>query len=434
MGALILSSQFSKQRWQYIQQRLKDFSHPLHVVGLGAFGGNLTLIQWLCELGHAVVIWEKKGPEDLADSLKNLNKYSPKLTFHWHAEPQLPQDDLIFVTPAMAPSSEALRGIDPYNLSTEIECALALAAQKECVVHAVTGSVGKSTSASLLAKALNCEVFGNIGRSLLAESDPWPKEIVLEVSSYQLHYLRRGQWCPSSGLMTPLRDHHAAWHGSVEAYRNCKLEAMEAWAKNVPCTTAEELSSEFLGLAKSLADQRTWKLLGEHNLNNIVAAIVHLLKLNKSSEASLDRMAEFSGLSHRLELCAQVGNYRCINDSKATSPSAVIQALRSVASPCILILQGVPTGDPREMLALAQAQCSRIIMIGGMGVISQQVTWPKQQPEVYKNLDHFFENLGPKLEADLLFSPGGPSYDQYLNYEKRGEHFRRLCLKSLEIS
>ena len=142
-------------------------------------------------------------------------------------------------------------------------------------------------------------------------------------------------------------------------------------------------------------------------------------------------MTAFGGLPHRLEVCQNQGRYRCINDSKATSPGAVVQALKSVEPGSWLILQGVPTGDPVEMLQLAQSRCSRVIFIGGMQVISSRIGWSRLQPEIWDNLEAFFRSL-KGLQGDLLFSPGGPSYDQYLNYEKRGEHFRQLCSQYLE--
>ena len=425
-------SQFSASRWAFLKQRLDDRSRCLHVVGLGAFGGNLALVKYLLSCGHRIELWEKKGPDDLAESRQALGDWGDQLSIHWHSEPQLPKDDLIFLTPAMTPSHASLREISPDHLSTEIELALAIAADKKVVIHAITGSVGKSTSACLMAQALDCEVYGNIGRSLLSEPEPWPRELVLEISSYQLHYLQFSQWCPSSGLMTPLRDHHAAWHGSVAAYQNCKLDAMNSWAKSVPCTWAEELRSTGAELSissdelKALWQGRTLNLLGQHNQQNALAVSQHCAIMGRLDKAALERMEAFPGLPHRLELCLKSGPYRCINDSKATSPGAVIQALHSVDMGCWLILQGVPTGDPVEMLELAQARCARVIFIGGMQAIQSRITWNRLKPEIWADLESFFQSCSA-LQADLLFSPGGPSYDQYLNYEKRGEHFSQLC-------
>ncbi len=295
---------------------------------------------------------------------------------------------------------------------------MCLMSRLDTEVHVITGSVGKSTCCSLLAKLIGTEVYGNIGRSLLGESQPWPKKVVLELSSFQLHYLKHLDWKPSSLALTPLGEHHKKWHGGLERYLESKERAFDLNANNRPRSRFDEKLSP-------LPQDIKLQLPGEHNHHNARLIFHHGLKLRPKHKLNLGDMARFKGLPHRLETVHQSSDLSCINDSKATSPDAVTKALLSFDDPVTLIIMGVYTSDWEAPLKLIIAKETQLHIVGSLskslGLLAGLT------PTVHADLSKCIKTLPKGLKGTLLLSPGGPSYDQYSNYEERGRHFSDLC-------
>jgi UDP-N-acetylmuramoylalanine--D-glutamate ligase len=165
--------------------------------------------------------------------------------------------------------------------------------------------------------------------------------------------------------------------------------------------------------------------LGEHNRKNLALVLHHLKEMEVLGECQLMRLSELRGLPHRLEYCGTFNGHIFINDSKATSFAAVVEALKSVEKSCILILQGVPKGDPSKMLQICAEKCKRVHLVSGMRELVGGFKNLNIEVHQYENMVDGFDEL--VIDADLLFSPGAPSYDQYRNYEDRGHHFKSLC-------
>lgn len=384
-----------------------------HVVGLGRFGGNLALIRWLVARAVPVTLWERQGAEDLGTSWRSLNDLHHRIEVHWGCdEPNVEAGEPVFITPGLPPHHPGLQRIDPVLVSTELEIALLELARAGSRVHAVTGSLGKSSSVSLLAGALEVEAYGNIGRSVLTEK-VLPTELVLEVSSFQLHHLRHLEWRPSSGLLTTLSDHHADWHGGLEAYQRCKREAFENWRRNGPCF---DMNSE---TAPPPAGQG-WATCNAHP-RNIVAVAELLRRMDRLDAATLARLQAFRGLPHRFEIVTEA-SCRFINDSKATHPEAVLGALGRVRHRSVLILQGVDAGKNFDAVAKKCRELElQVCAVGDIsGRMSKLYGW-----RAFDSIGAALDGIGlPSLRnVDVLLSPGCPSYDQYANYEERGRDF-----------
>ncbi|MBF0243804.1 MAG: hypothetical protein HQL31_00840 [Planctomycetes bacterium] len=427
-------------RRQRLEELLKTDSAPLHVVGLGHFGGNIALIRHLVQKGRRVVLWESAPREKLLDSWAQLEDCHDGIVPHFGVkQPDPGPDETLFVSPAVQPQSPFLGGRS--EIFTELELALGLLEAAGTEVHIVFGSLGKSTCAALLASLLGCEVWGNIGRSLL-ESACMPAEIVLEVSSFQLHYLEPTRFVPASYLMTILAANHADWHGGLEAYQGCKLRWLEYWkGRGVPGLRMKSVLEdgdcrlEGSGCVIKIGEQEERlplrpPLMGAHNLLNLhtVSSLGHLLgRLNESGKA---RLGAFAGLPHRLEIVAEQGDLRFINDSKATSPGAVLSALRSVRRGPCLILQGVDkSADFGAVLEELVLQGGRLCLCGELARRWVDDLPPGLSCQRADTLDDLFENpeFPGLLNGDILLSPGAPSYDRYDNYEERGRHFSMLA-------
>lgn len=410
-------------RRQALLDRINHASIPLHIVGLGRFGGNLALIEYLAKKGHPLVLWESSTAESLQASWNKLKNYHAQIEPHWSSpRPDLPKDDWVFITPAMPFNHPGLNQISHDYLSTEIEVSLSLAEEHQVKFHTILGSVGKSTCAALLAQALETDVVGNIGKSFLDLLPNPPTELVLELSSFQLHYLRPTQWNPTSFLVTPIDDHHSDWHGGLEAYQNAKLDWVKAWQKQkIPGVFLTDVQTD-----PKLFQNQEPKLIGQHNRNNLQAVWALTKILERQSNNVREALLTFTGLPHRLELCLETPQLKCYNDSKATSPNATLEALASFEHIDLLILQGQKKElDYSQLLNKAKAVCKHIWLVGGMQELSPSLAGGPQV-SCFQNLEKAFSTSSLPDSGSVLFSPAAPSYGDYENYEQRGLHFKNL--------
>lgn len=416
-------SRMNAQRRQALLERIHTPSAPLHIVGLGRFGGNISLIQYLAQQGHQLILWESSSKDSLRDSWNKLIAYHNQIEVHWsNSQPKLPTNDWIFITPAMPFNHPSLEQISKFYLSTEIEVSLSMAENHDVDFHAILGSVGKSTCASLLARALKTEVVGNIGKSFLECLPNPPSELVIELSSFQLHYLKPTKWIPKSFLVTPIDDHHSDWHGGLAAYQNAKLDWVRSWQmKNIPGVFLKDTLVD-----PDLFEKQKPKLIGQHNYNNLQAVWALTKTLGRQNENIKESLLSFTGLPHRLELCLDTPELKCYNDSKATSPSATLEALSSFEHVDLLILQGQKKDlDYSQLLNKAKKNCDMIWLVGGMREIFQNAN-ADSNIFSFENLEEAFSNTNLPVSGNILFSPAAPSYGDYENYEQRGEHFKAL--------
>lgn len=416
---------FCPKRLSFILNQLHQ-KNPIHVWGLGSFGGNIALIKWLAKQNTKIVLWEQKKQKDLSASWQQLKKYHHLIDAYWQINtPSLPSDHLFFINPAIAPSHPTLKGVDRYLISSEIELSILLLAQQKSLVHVIFGSVAKSTCATLLSIGLDCKVYGNIGHSILNEQDT-PAECVLELSSFQLHYLQHSRFIPTTYLFTPLGAQHADWHGSLENYHQSKLQYLHAWRESIPGFDMNQNDLTYPELSI------TPKLLGSHNYDNIKSVLQHMSSFRDDHIKSQKKLCKFKGLKHRLEIIYESNSQRFINDSKATTIEAVQKALTIIRPDSILILQGSPKSLEHFKLLIPYIKhCRCICLISGMKILTS-LRWPTEiELKSYITLKECIGQLKKDqiIFKDLLFSPGAPSYDQYLNYEQRGNDYRELVLQ-----
>ena len=135
-------------------------------------------------------------------------------------------------------------------------------------------------------------------------------------------------------LLTPVDDHHADWHGGLKAYQRAKLDWVDSWdQQHIP-------NIQFRHLEFESYDQPKSKLMGAHNQRNLIAVLEWFNILGRKSHEATEACLNFKGLEHRLELCYDNSDLKCYNDSKATSPSASIEALQAFDNISLFILQG----------------------------------------------------------------------------------------------
>jgi UDP-N-acetylmuramoylalanine--D-glutamate ligase len=173
---------------------------------------------------------------------------------------------------------------------------------------------------------------------------------------------------------------------------------------------------------------------GEHNLQNLLVAIAAAKLAGIDKEAIAQAITAFPGVAHRLEYICTYEGIKLINDSKATNYDAAEVGLNSVKAPVILIAGGQgKTGDDTAWINSIKANATFVLLIGEAAPMFAE----KLSDRDYHNYQivHTMENavtksigLAHQYQAQVvLLSPACASFDQYLSFEARGEHFRQLC-------
>ena len=348
--------------------------------------------------------------------------------------------DLLFKSPGVPgesplPAAARARGIPVWS---EIELGFRLLRNP---FVGVTGTNGKTTTCELLGAIFRAAgkpvaVAGNVGRPLTGldgtiDSGAW---IVCELSSFQLEDIHRVR--PRIAVLLNLEPDHLDRHGTYDAYRDAKLRIFEnqteadiaivprdfgaipGGAERIEFGPGDELPAEPL-------------IPGSHNRENAVAATLAARATGIDDGAIAEALRTFPGVEHRLELVAEIDGVRFVNDSKATNTTAARRGIEAYAGrPLRLILGGSLKGESFDELADSlPASVRSIDLIGEASNELAAALGRAGRP--YRRSGDLATALGAAAgEADpgdvVLLSPACASYDQFRNYEQRGEAFRRL--------
>jgi len=339
--------------------------------------------------------------------------------------------------PNQAPIVKAARELGIPVLG-ELELAWRLL-QNEFV--AVTGTNGKTTTTEWIGHihreaALPVAVAGNVGTaasSLVGHVDP-EATIVCEASSFQLE--DTDAFSPEAAVLLNLEPDHLDRHGSFESYRAAKLRVFANQTERdiavVPRGFAVSAGARLIvygeGPEAGLADQIA--LPGEHNRQNGMAAAAVCLARGIEPEAVAAGLRTFSGVPHRLERLARTGGVEWVNDSKATNVASTIVALRSYAGGVHLIAGGRGKGQDFSPLAPVVAErCAAVYLIGeAAGELAAALADTGVALGDAGDLARAVAaaRAAARPGETVLLSPACASFDQYRDFEARGEHFREL--------
>nr|WP_320133926.1 UDP-N-acetylmuramoyl-L-alanine--D-glutamate ligase [uncultured Holophaga sp.] len=366
---------------------------------------------------------------------------------------------------------EALsRGI-PVLGELEFAHRLLRARDPQALILAVTGTNGKSTTTDLLAHLLQgaglpTVACGNLGTPLLeAMRNRVPgTRYALECSSYQLETIR-GFHAQGATLLNLTPD-HLARHGSMEGYLAAKMRVFEqqvagdlallpleaewrpggaagiarfGWREpqsdGAWCSPDGVLHLRLGGLDGQLLHRSELRIPGDHNVENALAAAVLAAHGGAPLEAIREGLRSYPGLAHRIAFCGEAGGVRFYNDSKGTNVDATLTAIRALPGPLVLMLggedKGASYGPLREAL---EGRLRRLIFLGDaipqlerdLGDLPHDTVWA------------FDEAFGLACRAaregdQVLLSPACASFDQFRNFEVRGEHFEALVAGFVSI-
>ena len=343
-----------------------------------------------------------------------------------------------------------------------------------CKTYAVTGSDGKTTTTTLIAEMLKAsgkKVYkgGNIGRALLpvVEEVSSDDAAVVELSSFQLISMRQS---PDVAVITNVAPNHLDVHRDMQEYIDSKKNLIlhqDGFSRTV-LNRDNAITRDMTGLVRGelltfsrqeaprfgaylrqdgmlcmrchgaeteILPMEQIQLPGLHNVENFLAAYSAVW-----GDVPVEIMArtarEFGGVEHRMELVRELGGVKWYNDSIGTSPTRTIAGLKAFGQKIILIAGGYDKKIPYEPLAPYLCEkVSHLILMGATGPKIQQALeacpdYDGQHPAL-----HWAESMEQAVQtadglagsgAIVALSPASASFDLYPNFEKRGEHFKRL--------
>ncbi len=321
---------------------------------------------------------------------------------------------------------------------------------------AVTGTNGKTTTVELLGHILGerAVVAGNVGTALSSLEVDEEVIVVAETSSFQLEDTIA--FAPDVAALVNLGSDHLDRHGTLAAYREAKLRAFVRQGPDQVAVLPDGFSApgearrvRFGGAETAdlrLAGGWLWwqgerllavddlRLRGAHNVQNAMVASAVALALDAGRERIVSGLRTFAGVPHRLEEVATHDGVLYVNDSKATNVESTIVALRAFPSGVRLILGGRGKGqDFSPLRGLVAERCASVHLIGedgeriGSGLRSA-LRGPEAGPFGDGDLERAVAHARSLARPGdvVLLSPACASYDQYADFEARGEHFRRI--------
>lgn len=446
------------------------YGQKLLILGLARQGKALA--RFAVQAGAAVTISDLRPAEKLTAEMEDLKDYPIAYVLGEHPMSLLEDIDVLAVSGGVPLSAtlveEAFRRAIPVtNDSHEF------IKRSPTAVIGITGSAGKTTTTALTGVMSQVAgrttwIGGNIGRPLIADLHKMgPDDVVVqELSSFQLELWQRSPRVVTVLNITP---NHLDRHKTMKAYVNAKANILRYQAPtDTAVLCADDAGSYALkplvkghlrlfSLNHKIMDgafvhhDKIWlrngretavckvcdvQLRGQHNLLNTLAAITLADSIGIPVEAMAQAIRTFKGVEHRLELVQTINGVQWINDSIATAPERTLAALDAFDEPIILLAGGQDKAMAWDEWARQLPQkCHRVILFGELAELMEQKL---SEHSGIKNLPSFMTRVETLEDAVqqaaktavagdiVLLSPGGTSFDAFIDFAERGEKYREL--------
>ncbi|HEU5245305.1 MAG TPA: Mur ligase family protein [Gaiellaceae bacterium] len=402
---------------------------PGRVLVVGLARSGLAAAGALAQLGVHVVAADRSSDADPG----RLADLGVELRLGTEEEALLEGVDLVVKSPGVPAESPLVAGARSRGVPvwSEVELGYRLLPAGSRLIG-VTGTNGKTTTTELLGAILRAagrhvEVAGNVGRALTdaaltAAEDSW---IACELSSFQLEDVHTLA-CEVAVLLN-LEPDHLDRHGTFDAYRAAKLRIFErARAKVVP------RGSGIDGIEFSADDALPTEPLlpGRHNRENAAAATAAARAIGVADDAIAEALRTFPGVPHRLELVRELRGVGWVNDSKATNTAAARRGVAAYEAPLRLILGGSLKGEDFGPFVRELPAAVRSIYLIGAAADELAAALDTAGRAYVRAGDLSTAVSRAAVDAEpgdvVLLSPACASYDQFANFEERGDTFRRL--------
>ena len=432
------------------------------LLGLGV--SNQPIVELLLEFGCDVTGCDRTPRERLDESILELERRGCKLRVGEGYLDGL-EADIVFRTPGMHPAHPALEQLRQQgaHVTSEMADFFRLC---PCPIIAVTGSDGKTTTTTLISEMLKAAgnrvwLGGNIGTPLL----PLVREMkeddyaVVELSSFQLQDMESS---PTRAVITNLAPNHLDVHKDMDEYVNAKKNIFlyQKETDLLILNADNEITAAMVGNGETRFFSRQGKdvrvrfengviyrgneavlevkdivIPGVHNIENYMTAIAAVEGL--VSDDVIRHVAKtFGGVEHRIELVRIKDGVRYYNDSIASSPSRTIAGLRSFEEKVLLIAGGYDKKIPYDVLGPEICKHVKKLYLGGATgpkIRAAVENCPEYQPgcpEIKECGDFDGAVLTAAREAEagdiVLMSPASASFDQFKNFEVRGNYYKKL--------
>ena len=373
-------------------------------------------------------LFKSKRPQNLKETLKKVN--------------------YIVLSPGISLENSNKNWLNKYKhkIITDLDLIFLLKNFFKTIV--VTGTNGKSTTCKIIHHLLRRNGFksllgGNIGTPILNLKMNKRSFLIIEASSFQLAHSKFV--CPDYAALLNISNDHIDWHGNLNNYIAAKLKIFELQKKKQYSFINKKLISHFkkkkyLGKLVVPKIKNYFKI--KNKLNNSylkmeindenMSFVFNLSKILKIKEKSfLKTLNSFKGLPHRYEIFLRKKNYLFINDSKATSFQSTKFALKSSKN-IFWIVGGLPKKNDKFNFAKIKNNIIKSYIVGKNTNFFKKQLQKKVSFCVTKNINNSLlkilkdTKLLRKKRNTILLSPASASYDQFTNFEKRGEEFKRL--------
>ena len=414
--------------------KLKE--HTFLVYGLGLSG--LSVIKFFKKNNFKnFTIWD----DNKTNLLKSHRTRNLELTLN--------KVDYIVLSPGISAFKNKILRKYKKKIITDIDLFFLSNYKSKSIV--VTGTNGKSTTCKLIAhllkkNKLKFSLGGNIGTPILDIKKSNNSYVIIEASSYQLSHSKFIN--PDFAIFLNLTNDHLEWHGSMKNYLNSKLKIFNHQTDNQFAIINKNfkkifIKKNFLGKLilpnKKEYDKIKYKINNDYLTSNIneenmsfIYSFSKLLKIRQ--ESFIEAMKTFKGLPHRFEIFLKKKEVTFINDSKATSFVATQAALSSLKN-IYWILGGLPKKGDKVILSKYKSNIIKCYLIGkNINFFKKQIKG-KLVFSITKNLKNSLIQISKDIKLQknnkksVLLSPAAASFDQFINFEKRGNEFKRLCRK-----
>ena len=451
----------------------------LHVTVVGLARSGVGAARLLSRLGARVTVADRKEPQELSAILSQLDQSSIAVRVGERYESALDDADLVVISPGVPTQLDALTRVRARGVRVIGELELASRYVTAPVV-AVTGTNGKSTTVTLIGKFLKesgkrAFVGGNLGiaasEAALAcveakAGNAAPYEyVVLEVSSFQLETIE--QFHPWIASVLNVTLDHMDRYGSVDDYVAAKARifanqtagdyslfnlddtrvaglrghtkaavlgfscsgATVSGVAGVTVLDGDLIVTTVRGQREEICRRSDMRLIGLHNVDNVMAAVTYGLLCGCSIETIRAVLRSFPGLEHALEVVRERRGVRFVNDSKGTNVDAVFKALEGIEQPIWLIAGGRDKGgDFSRLEGAIRERVKGLVLIGEAAGRIQAAMGNFNRCRPAATLREAVEFAAREAQPGevVLLSPACASFDMFADYQDRGRQFKAL--------
>ncbi len=424
--------------------------------------------EYFAKNGARVYITESGEKPDDVKELEALEKLGVKIEFQGHSEDFLKDADFAVVSPSIKDTTPVVANLK-CPVYSDIEFAgVNLNYQDKMVL--ITGTNGKTTTTMLtshiLSKKFNAPYTGNIGApplGVLANENP--DYLVVEASSYQLHYSKK--LTPKISILSNITPDHLSWHNGMEGYIKDKTDILKRangdsyvilnYDDPYTKTFKDEIKAKLYYFSLNKTDFKNSCFLdsgviyfqdekiistdeillkGNHNYQNIMSSIIAAKLCGLDNETIKNAVKEFKAPEHRLEYTATIGKTSYYNDSKGTNPEASNVAITSFPNKRTVLIAGGRDKNTSldEFVRLIKENIEKVVLIGEAALRFEKELRNAgfNNIKIKKTLYEAIDEAGSESPDIVLFSPACASFDMFKNFEARGECFKNYVLQKRE--